>query len=132
MGFSKEYLELCMKHASSSRKKRTAYGDWFIRLSKDQLGICTNPNEVDFSDPDFVYIPDLDDLIELWSNQLNAIGGDKETQYAMKIENCQNGWMLDVSISGMIVHVEGCSTMHEALFAGLIQSSVVLRRKIMK
>ncbi len=70
MAFSETYMMRCFDDAPHWAGKETALRDWYVHL-KSGVDVVSNKDlaSVRFSDPETIFIPDTDDLLELGLSQ---------------------------------------------------------------
>ncbi len=83
MSFTETYLEKCVKARHLWFNKKPVLGDYFIDLNSSVLDFVCTHNIAEFSfDADHVaFVPSLDDLLEIFNNQLRAFAAQPEQVY---------------------------------------------------
>lgn len=124
MAFSETYLMKCLDVAPRWTGKETTLGDWYVRLQSGVDVVSTKDLAlVQFSDPETIFIPDAEDLLELMDNQIAAWSFDP-AQKKLRIEyEPQSGWCVTVEYGGRITRAVG-ESIHVALLHAVSQMVV--------
>jgi hypothetical protein len=126
MAFSEAYLMRCFDDAPRWASKKTNLGDWYVHL-KSGIDVVSRKDmaSVQFSDPDTIFIPDTDDLLELIDNQIQAWESDPK-QKTLRIEHDgHQGWSVTVEWGGRIAEATNGESIHMALSNALCQMALI-------
>lgn len=117
MSFSVEYLEWCWKNRSIWSEKKTCVGDWYLTGDPLDLHLVGEGEEgsVTFSNPQFAFVPDADDLLELVDNQINSVGVDPETKVVSIYYDPENRWRMMIEHGEAISFVQRKESLHSML-----------------
>jgi hypothetical protein len=125
MAFSEPYLMRCFDEGPRWAGKEAALGDWFVHLKSGIDVVSTKDlHTVRFSDPDTVFIPDTDDLLELMDNQIAASGFDPSQKKLRIGYEPDQGWWVEVEYRGRITQSTGGESVHTALLNAVMQMVV--------
>ncbi len=124
MGFSERYLQLCFSKQRMARNKECQKGDWYVDIESSDLRVAAQFGEVDYSKGDAIYIPDLDDLLELLSNSLQVICGSADDHVLEITSHPENGWSINLHHRKGLTVVPKADSLHTALFIALLQLSI--------
>jgi hypothetical protein len=122
MAFSESYLRRCFDEAFRWAGKKTELGDWYVHLTSG-LDVVSRSDlsSIRFNDPDIIFIPDTNDLLELMDNQIRAWGFDPK-QKSLRIQHDpQVGWCVIVEWGGRITEAVKCDSIHMALLNAVWQ-----------
>lgn len=118
MLFSEAYWMRCFDGAGLWADKPAALGNRYVNMQTPGLDAVSKRDlqSVKFSDPNTIFVPDTDDLIELMDNQIAAWGFDR-AQKRLKIEyRPEKGWSVSVEYGGLISDATSIDSIQMALF----------------
>jgi len=72
--FTEEYILFCWKNRHLFPNKKAKVGDWYLNTEFQTLSVLSKTDIFDSAPDSLVYIPDLDDLLELLNNQIIFTG----------------------------------------------------------
>jgi hypothetical protein len=123
MSFSAEYLKWCWEHRSIWSKKETCVGDWYLTGDPLDLHLVGEGEEgsVSFSNPQFAFVPDADDLFELVDNQIKFLGVDPGTKVLSIHYDPENRWHMTIEYDDGISFAQRKESLHSMLI-GIIHA----------
>jgi hypothetical protein len=127
MSFAPQYVQDCIRNRRRWAGKPALLGDWYVDLQRQAVDVVNEASRtsVKFDAEWFVYVPDVDDLLELVESQITAWGfkpGDKQLTLSYTPDK---QWAVSVGYGNRLTEARGAS-IHEALMAAL-QQMIVFR-----
>jgi len=121
MGFTDVYLTRCWENRSMWAHKPTYVGDWYLTGDPPELKVV-GPHDaggVSFANSEIAFVPDADDLFELFDNQVEAAGANPVEKSLTIRYSPESLWELDVEYGDNSSHVRGQESLHSLLMYAL-------------
>lgn len=123
MSFSEHCLGLCQANRALWSKKKTMVGDWYMSLNPPGLGVVSeiDVDSIDFSRDDLVYVPDIDDLLELLDNQIAELEGSPMHKILQIRYDMEERWSMEIETSKQRSVVRRQECIHSLLLRAVFQ-----------
>ncbi len=127
MSFAPEFVRDCIRNRRRWAGKPTLLGDWYVDLERHAVDVVNEASRttVKFDAEGFVYVPDMDDLLELVDSQIAAWGFKAEEKRLSLSYTPDKQWAVSIGYGSRLTQARGASV-HEALMAAL-QQMIVFR-----
>jgi hypothetical protein len=123
--FDTKYVAKCIESQDVWRGKGTYMGDWYLDNNKQTMDVVSSEkiNDIIFSDKNYIYIPDLDDIMEFINLHIEA-RGIKASDKEVIIKYADGKWNASIKYGDDITYGNGDS-MHEVLLGCVFQMMLI-------
>ncbi len=117
MAFSGNYILRCMRMVRLWVRKRPVVGDWYLDLATNSLDVISGAtlDQVEFASGRYVFLPDVEDWLELIDNRVEFAGLDPASKELRITYGPDSGWRVEVKWGKLTTIAFSKDSLHDAL-----------------
>lgn len=125
MAFTQDYLQMCYEYRTIYRSKTKKIGDWFGNVTTSEMKLINPDSRTDFNDPEWFYIPDLDDLFEFLAIQIRGCQAKELPAESIELVfNSATNWEVQIKLKDSFIFKSvGGKSPHEVMLQLIFQMS---------